>query len=80
MPLRFRPGGLELRNTASLTFWLKCGSLPPIPSASHLLDDRELGKTRWVGGNEMLEDDGMEYGGELEVLLLLLLWDSDPEA
>ena len=69
-PLRFRPGGIF---RASLAFGLKWGNLPPTPSATPLLDKRELGKTLWVGGKDMLEDVKREYGGELEVLLLLLL-------
>ena len=68
--LRFRPGGIF---RASLAFGLKCGNLQPTPSASPLLDERELGKTLCVGGKDMLEDVGTEYGGELEVLLLLML-------
>ena len=69
-PLRFRPGGIF---RASLAFGLKCGNLPQKPSAAPLLDERELGKTLWVGVKDMLEDVGTKYGGELEVLLLLML-------
>ena len=62
VPLCFRPSGLEL-----IAFALKCESLPSTTSVNPLLDDREHDKTRWVGRKEILEDDGIEYGVELEV-------------
>ena len=77
-PLLFKLGGFDLIVRFSLAFGLKCGNPPPTPAAPCLADS-VLGRTLCVGGKEMLEDAGMEQDGEMEVVLLLLLYGSDNE-
>jgi hypothetical protein len=73
---RFRPGGLELIVGSSLAFGTKCGN----PAAvSPRPDDKVLGRTLWVGGKEEAEDAGILKDGDMDVRLLLLLYDSDAE-
>jgi len=72
----FNPGGFELIPGSSLGFVGKCGN----PGAGNPRpDDSVLGRTLCVGGKEDDEDDGMVNDGDMEVRLLLVLYDSDAE-
>ena len=74
--LLFKLAGFDLIVRSSVAFGLKCGNPPPpTPAATPCL----AGRTLCVGGKEMLEDAGMEQDGEMEVVLLMLLYDSDVE-
>ena len=72
----FNPGGFELIPGSSLGFVGKCGN----PGAGNPRpDDSVLGRTLCVGGKEDDEDAGMVNDGDMEVRLLLVLYDSDAE-
>jgi len=74
----FNPGGFELIPGSSLGFVGKCGN----PGAGNPRpEDNVLGRTLCVGGKDDDDDEdaGMVNDGDMDVRLLLVLYDSDAE-